>query len=64
MLQITLRGTDVMTQNVVAALGSSSFLSVLGSHMLLNLKEAGEKGLNEGTSYRVSEPSEDDMIFN
>lgn len=64
MLQFTLRGSDVMTQNVIAALGSSSFLSVLGSYMLLNLKEAGEKGLNEGTSYRVSDSPEDDVIFN
>lgn len=38
-------------------LGSPSFLCILGSNMLFNLKEAGERGLNEGTSYRVKSVS-------
>ena len=33
-------------------LGNPSLLCVLGSHLLINLKEAGELGLNEGTNYR------------
>ena len=30
--------------------GNTSFLSILGAHLLFNMKEAGEKGLNQGTS--------------
>lgn len=31
--------------------GEPALLSVLGAHLLFNMKEAGEKGLNQGTSY-------------
>jgi len=30
--------------------GNPPFLSILGAHLLFNMKEAGEKGLNQGTS--------------
>ena len=30
--------------------GNTSFLSILGAHLLFNMKEAGERGLNQGTS--------------
>ncbi|EJC97509.1 uncharacterized protein FOMMEDRAFT_163062 [Fomitiporia mediterranea MF3/22] len=35
------------------AAGSPSLLCVIGSHLLIHLKEAGERGMNEGTSYRL-----------
>ena len=31
-------------------LANPSLLSILGAHLLFNMKEAGAKGLNEGTS--------------
>ena len=36
---------------VLAALGSPTLLSVLGSRMFFNLKEAGEHGVNVGTNW-------------
>lgn len=39
------------------ALGTTSLLCVLGNHLLINLREAAEKGLNEGTSYMPSPAS-------
>ena len=33
-------------------LGIPSLLCVLGSHLLIHLREAAEEGRNEGTSYR------------
>ncbi|KAH8109186.1 hypothetical protein DFH11DRAFT_1515944 [Phellopilus nigrolimitatus] len=40
--------------NLLTILGSTSFLCVLGSHLLVHLKEAGERGANGGTSYRMT----------
>ncbi|EJD04979.1 uncharacterized protein FOMMEDRAFT_154132 [Fomitiporia mediterranea MF3/22] len=37
---------------VLAAAGSPILVCVLGAHLLINLKEAGELGVNEGTNYR------------
>ena len=34
--------------------GNSALLSILGSRMMFNLKEAGELGVNGGTNYRPS----------
>ncbi|EJD00526.1 uncharacterized protein FOMMEDRAFT_159258 [Fomitiporia mediterranea MF3/22] len=34
------------------AVATPTLLCVLGSHLLINLKEAGERGVNEGTNYR------------
>ncbi|KAH8112184.1 hypothetical protein DFH11DRAFT_1858210 [Phellopilus nigrolimitatus] len=39
-------------------LGSQSLLCVLGSHLLVHLKEAGERGANGGTSYRMKTMSD------
>ena len=39
---------------MTTVLGSPSLLSVVGSIILVNLKEAGERGQNEGTSYRTA----------
>ncbi|EJD04446.1 uncharacterized protein FOMMEDRAFT_155573 [Fomitiporia mediterranea MF3/22] len=37
---------------VLSAIGIPTLLCILGSHLLVNLKEAGERGVNEGTNYR------------
>ena len=42
--------------DVLAVAGSPTFLCVLGSRMLFNLKEAAEKGSGEETSYREDAP--------
>lgn len=39
-------------QGVLIVVGSTSLLCILGSHLLINLKDAAERGLNEGTKYR------------
>ena len=40
--------------SVLGALGNPSLLTILGSRMLFNLKEAAELGVNEGTNVRVT----------
>lgn len=37
--------------NLFETLGSPSLLCVLGSHLLIHLRDAAEEGRNEGTSY-------------
>lgn len=37
----------------IGSLGSPSFLCLLGCRLLIHLKEAGEVGVNAGTSYRL-----------
>ena len=32
------------------AIGNPNLLSILGAHLLFSMKEAGEKGLNQGTN--------------
>ena len=54
---------DDFLAGVLQAIGNPSFLSVLGSHLLINLKEAGELGLNEGTNYRPDSRSISDIDF-
>ncbi|KAH8109848.1 hypothetical protein DFH11DRAFT_1861025 [Phellopilus nigrolimitatus] len=45
--------TNVLLSYFLYILGSPSFLCVLGSHLLVHLKEAGERGVNGGTSYKL-----------
>ncbi|KAH8104859.1 hypothetical protein DFH11DRAFT_1519343, partial [Phellopilus nigrolimitatus] len=45
--------TNVLLAYLLSILGSPSLLCVLGSHLLVHLKEAGERGANGGTSYRM-----------
>ncbi|KAH8106551.1 hypothetical protein DFH11DRAFT_1549884 [Phellopilus nigrolimitatus] len=45
--------TNVLLAHLLNVLGSPSLLCVLGSHLLVHLKEAGERGANGGTSYRM-----------
>ena len=47
---------NVFLTDVLAVAGSPTFLCVLGSRMLFNLKEAAEKGSGEETSYREDAP--------
>ena len=49
--------------DVFSGLGNRAFLCILGSRMLFNLKEAGERGQNEGTSYNASSRTVSDMEF-
>ncbi|KAH8112170.1 hypothetical protein DFH11DRAFT_1545874 [Phellopilus nigrolimitatus] len=44
---------NVLLADLLAILGSPSLLCIVGSHLLVHLKEAGERGANGGTSYRV-----------
>ncbi|KAH8109518.1 hypothetical protein DFH11DRAFT_1515423 [Phellopilus nigrolimitatus] len=43
-----LRIPNLLLANLLAVLGGPSILSVLGSHLLVNMKEAGERGANGG----------------
>ncbi|KAH8109979.1 hypothetical protein DFH11DRAFT_1515033 [Phellopilus nigrolimitatus] len=49
--------SNVLLSYLLDALGNPSLLCVLGSHLLTNLKEAGERGANGGTSYRMKTTS-------
>ncbi|KAH8112188.1 hypothetical protein DFH11DRAFT_1512040 [Phellopilus nigrolimitatus] len=44
---------NVLLAYLLNTLGTPSLLCVLGSHLLVHLKEAGERGANGGTSYRM-----------
>lgn len=50
-LKIVANAVDVNSDagSILVALGSLSALSLMGSRLLFNMKEAGEKGLNQGT---------------
>ncbi|KAH8112198.1 hypothetical protein DFH11DRAFT_1511912, partial [Phellopilus nigrolimitatus] len=45
--------TDVLLADLLDVLGSPSLLCVLGSHLLVHLKEVGERGASGGNSYRM-----------
>lgn len=48
-------------QYLLSAVGQPIILCVLGSHLLINLKEAVEKGYNGGASYRFGSVSNIDF---
>ncbi|EJC99041.1 uncharacterized protein FOMMEDRAFT_161261 [Fomitiporia mediterranea MF3/22] len=48
---------------VIGDLGSPSLLCLLGSRLLVHLKEAAEQGHNEGTSYRMRSELTSDIEF-
>ncbi|KAH8109829.1 hypothetical protein DFH11DRAFT_1515146 [Phellopilus nigrolimitatus] len=52
-MTIQLEITNILVANFLSILGNPSLLCVLGSHLLVHLKEAGERGANGGTSYRM-----------
>ncbi|KAH8109383.1 hypothetical protein DFH11DRAFT_945974 [Phellopilus nigrolimitatus] len=41
---------NLLLANLLDVVGSPSLLSVIGSHLLIHLKEAGERGVNGGSS--------------
>ncbi|KAH8109163.1 hypothetical protein DFH11DRAFT_1548465 [Phellopilus nigrolimitatus] len=45
--------SNILLADFMTLLGSPSLLCVLGSHLLVHLKEAGERGVNEGMSYKM-----------
>ena len=49
----TIGVTNAFAGNLLFSLGNPAFMSLLGNHMLFNLKEAAEQGVNEGTNVRV-----------
>ncbi|OCB89281.1 hypothetical protein A7U60_g3580 [Sanghuangporus baumii] len=49
MLHITILNNNVFLSNLLSSAGSPTLLCVLGGQLLINLKEAGEKGANGGT---------------
>ncbi|KAH8109362.1 hypothetical protein DFH11DRAFT_1515672 [Phellopilus nigrolimitatus] len=44
---------NILLANLLTVLGNPRLLCVLGSHLLVHLKEAGERRSNGGTSYRM-----------
>ncbi|KAH8108367.1 hypothetical protein DFH11DRAFT_1711036 [Phellopilus nigrolimitatus] len=52
------RTFDLVFVSFLNAIGSASLLCILGSWLLVHLKEAGEKGINGGTSYRPASMSD------
>ena len=42
---------SLVVSAILSFAGNPAFLSILGAHLLFNMKEAGAKGLNQGTSY-------------
>ena len=54
----TTTNPQVVSKVILGIIGSPSLLVVLGARLLVHLKEAGEKGANAGTSYRVDTLSE------
>ncbi|KAH8109173.1 hypothetical protein DFH11DRAFT_1861690 [Phellopilus nigrolimitatus] len=45
--------SNALLSDILNCVGSPSLMCVLGSHLLVHLKEAGERGANGGTSYRM-----------
>ena len=52
MLEASIVINNSLATNILGVVGSPTLLSILGGHLLINLKEAGEIGVNEGTNYR------------
>ena len=51
--------TNFFVANILDSLGRPSVLCLLGSRMLFNLKDAGERGVNEGTNYKLGNTKEE-----
>ena len=60
---LSVKMENVFLADVFDGLGNRTFLCILGSRMLFNLKEAGERGQNEGTSYNASSRTVSEMEF-
>ena len=55
--------SNAFVSNILITLGSPALLTILGSRMLFNLKEAAELGLNEGTNARITSRTVSAMDF-
>lgn len=53
-MQLRLEPSNVFLSAILTSLGNPLFLCVVGSRMLFNLKEVGEHGQNEETSYNAT----------
>ncbi|OCB87157.1 hypothetical protein A7U60_g5671 [Sanghuangporus baumii] len=62
-LGFKLQLSTVFLGTLLNTLGNPSFLCILGSRILINLKDAGEQGCNEGTSYKVPTRTVTEMDF-
>ena len=61
MVQLHIVVDNQLVAAILSAAGSPTLLSILGGHLLINLKEAGEMGANGGTNYRLSRISDIDF---
>ncbi|OCB83929.1 hypothetical protein A7U60_g9138 [Sanghuangporus baumii] len=57
----SVQGINPFLANVLAVAGSPTLLCILGGQLLINLKEAGERGANGGTNYSLSSVSDIDF---
>ncbi|KAL5524861.1 hypothetical protein ACEPAF_10007 [Sanghuangporus sanghuang] len=55
--------SNAFLSDMLMILRNPAFLTILGSRMLFNLKEAGERGQNKGTSYRLPSRTISDIDF-
>ncbi|OCB87143.1 hypothetical protein A7U60_g5657 [Sanghuangporus baumii] len=55
--------SNAFLSEIFESLGDPCLLSLLGSRMLVNLKEAAEQGQNVGTSYRMTASTMSEMDF-
>ena len=62
-LQFKIQAASIFWTGVLGSIGNPSFLCILGTRMLFNLKEAGELGVNKGTSYRMTSSTISTMNF-
>ncbi|OCB85035.1 hypothetical protein A7U60_g7992 [Sanghuangporus baumii] len=60
-VDISIVGINLFAANLLSAAGSPTLLCVLGGQLLINLKQAGEKGLNGGTNYMPRSVSDIDF---
>lgn len=52
-VELELTIADTFGWNLLLLLGDPAFLCIMASTMFFNLKEAVERGSNQGTSYRL-----------
>ncbi|KAL5524863.1 hypothetical protein ACEPAF_10009 [Sanghuangporus sanghuang] len=62
-IQFKLEISNAFLAGILNALGNPAFFTILGSRMLFNLKEAGERGQNEGTSYGMPSQTISEIDF-
>ena len=62
-LNFKVQVSNIFLSGVLTQLGNPALSSLLGSRMLFNMKEAAERGLNEGTNYRTPPSTMSEMDF-